>query len=161
MVEFSKVWPVMTERYKPIWTGILQSVPAMLGQIRRRLTNLLAAQVPSCNGKTVALVNARRHLLDCKTRESVFGHPEFFGDPAWNMLVELFIAHEERRYLTAAQLCGRAGAALQTAHRWLAIMEREGLVMAVRATSDEADRQILISPASIQNMHRCFGRVPS
>jgi hypothetical protein len=151
----------MIERHKPIWTGIFQSVSAMPGQIRRRLTDMLAAQVPSRNGETAALVNARRHLHDCKARESVFGRSEFFGDPAWNMLVELFIAHEERRDLTAGQLCGRAGAALQTAHRWLAIMEREGLVMAVRATSDEADRQIFISPASIQNMHRCFGRVPS
>lgn len=161
MVEFPEVWPVMTERHKPIWTGILQSVSEIPGQIRRRLTNVLAAQAPSRNGETAALVNARRHLHDCKERESVFGRPEFFGDPAWNMLVELFIAHEERRDLTAAQLCERAGAALQTAHRWLAIMEREGLVMAVRATSDEGDRQIFISPASIQNMHRCFGRVPS
>lgn len=160
MVEFSKVWPVMTEQHKPIWTGILQCVLAMSGQIRRRLTNVLAAQAPSRNEENEALVNARRHLFDCKTRESVFGHPEFFGDPAWNMLVELFIAHEERRDLTAAQVCGRTDAALQTAHRWLAIMEREGLVMAVRATSDEADRQIFISPASIQNMHRCFGRGP-
>jgi len=161
MVEFSKVWPVMTERHKPIWTGILQSVSAIPGQIRRRLTNMLAAQVPSRNGETAALVNARRHLHDRKTRENVFGRPEFFGDPAWNMLVELFIAHEERRDLTAAQLCGRAGAALQTAHRWLAIMEREGLVMAVHAASNETDRKIFISSASIQNMHRYFGRVPS
>ena len=161
MVEFPEVWPVMTKRHKPIWIGILQSVSAMPGQICRRRKNVLPSRAPSRKGETAALVNARRHLHDCKARESVFGRPEFFGDPAWNMLIELFIANEERRDLTAAQLCGRAGAALQTAHRWLAIMEREGLVMAVRATSDEADRQIFISPASIQNMHRCFGRVPS
>ena len=75
------------------------SVESML----RRLDHLLRTS-PDCsmpaneNVGTAALEAARRQLRERRERERLFG-PEVVAEPAWDVLLELFVAGEEGREL--------------------------------------------------------------
>lgn len=50
-----------------------------------------------------------------------------FGDPAWDMLLDLFAADLERAQVSVSSLCIAAAVAPTTALRWIARMTEEGL----------------------------------
>jgi DNA-binding MarR family transcriptional regulator len=59
-------------------------------------------------------------------RNDVIGAP-LFRDPAWDMLLELFMAHERGEVLTITSLCYAAGVPLSTGTRQFQRLEDHGL----------------------------------
>ncbi len=104
------------------------------------------------------LLNARRHYECRRYRNQFFDNPELFGDPGWDMLVDLFIAIEEGRRLTAAELCAEAGVPLSTAYRWLTLMESRGLVVRSLSENDLQESTVIISAQAREDMKRFFCR---
>ena len=67
-------------------------------------------------------------MLDFRrTRLSILP-PELFAEPAWDLLLELFIADAEGRRLTARQVCLRSGIAPSVMSRWLKHLSQSGSV---------------------------------
>lgn len=52
-----------------------------------------------------------------------------FADPAWNMLLDLFIARLEGRAICVSSLCIAARVPATTAHRWIRGMEQHGEIV--------------------------------
>lgn len=104
------------------------------------------------------LLNARKHYQSLRYRNQFFGNPELFGDPGWDMLVDLFIAIEEGRRLTAAELCAEAGVPLSTAYRWLTLMESRGLVVRSLSENNLQQSTVIISAQAREDMKRFFCR---
>lgn len=59
-----------------------------------------------------------------------------FGEPAWDILLDLFIARAERVDLQVSSVCIEASVPSTTILRWIARLEREGLIY---RASDDAD----------------------
>lgn len=59
-------------------------------------------------------------------RNDLVGAP-LFRDPAWDMLLELFVAHERGEELTITSLCYAAGVPLSTGTRQFQKLEQYGL----------------------------------
>lgn len=75
-------------------------------------------------------------------RNELFGAP-LFRDPAWDMLLELFVAHEGGRQVSVSSLCYASGVPLTTALRQIARLEKHGLI---ERRGDKADnRRCLVS----------------
>lgn len=53
----------------------------------------------------IALENAKATLRRRMLREQLFGAPELFGDPAWEMLIDIFIHECEGNPLPVSSLC--------------------------------------------------------
>lgn len=51
-----------------------------------------------------------------------------FGEPGWELLLQLFVAEADRRQLSAAQCVALSGAPPSTAARWIQLLVEEGLV---------------------------------
>lgn len=51
-----------------------------------------------------------------------------FRDPSWDMLLDLFVAHAERRDVSVRQLCARSGAPQTTALRHMERLRRHGFI---------------------------------
>lgn len=66
---------------------------------------------------------------------------ELFGEPCWDMLLDLFAAHFDGAQICVSSLCIAAGVPSTTALRHLALLEKHALV--VRRT-DTADRRRVI-----------------
>lgn len=65
------------------------------------------------------LAEARRLSRARRARDDVFGH-DLFLNPAWNILLELFIAAEEGRNVTIKSACVASGVPQSTALRHIA-----------------------------------------
>jgi DNA-binding MarR family transcriptional regulator len=70
---------------------------------------------------------ARAILEDRKVRASLF-NPGMFGEPAWEILLTLFIVDEDGPRLTIGRLIQLAGSPQTTSLRWLDYLEDQELI---------------------------------
>ena len=66
-----------------------------------------------------------------------------FGEPAWDILLDLFIARRMRTPLQVSSVCAGASIPSTTILRWIARLEREGLI--VREVDREDARRRYVS----------------
>lgn len=69
-----------------------------------------------------------RHIVAKRRARSRHFPPEIFGEPAWDMLLDLFIAAHEGKPVSVSSACIASGAPATTALRWLVRLETLGLV---------------------------------
>lgn len=74
------------------------------------------------------LLIARQTYRDRRRREEIFRDADLFGEPAWDILLDLFIAAKEGKRISITSACIGAAAPSTTALRWLNILERESLI---------------------------------
>lgn len=71
---------------------------------------------------------ARQTYEDRRRRTKIFQSEELFGEPAWDILLDLFIAAKERRRVSVTSACIGSAVPSTTALRWISILERQGLL---------------------------------
>ena len=67
------------------------------------------------------IIRARR------ARTGLF-RPELFSDPAWDMLLVLFLASAREQWISVLELAEATATPISTAVRWIDVLERDGLV---------------------------------
>jgi DNA-binding MarR family transcriptional regulator len=82
------------------------------------------------------LARAKLHYKSRRKRELIFGSNDLLGEPAWDMIVDLFIASEEGNRVSVTSLCVASAVPTTTALRWISILENEGIIFRV---ADETD----------------------
>ena len=87
------------------------------------------------------LRDARRTYRHRRSR-ALFFEESLFGEPAWDLLLDLFIAAKERKRVPVTSACIGAAVPTTTALRWLAILEERGLV--VREADPTDARRIFV-----------------
>ena len=86
--------------------------------------------------KAVRAVIAERRLRDR------FLDPDLFGEPAWDMLLDLYAARLEHQRVSVSSLCIAAAVPSTTALRWLRTLTESGLV--VRRADPHDKRRVFI-----------------
>jgi hypothetical protein len=71
---------------------------------------------------------ARQHYRHRRLRSKIFGNEALFGEPAWDILLDLFIAAKEKRKVSVMSACIGSAVPSTTALRWISALEREGLI---------------------------------
>lgn len=93
-----------------------------------------------------------RYLLACRRqRDSLFSAIEF-GEPAWDMMLDLYAASVERRQVSVTSLCVAAAVPPTTALRWLSLLTDAGHLVRSRDRDDGRRSYIRLSPAAFQMM---------
>ena len=82
-----------------------------------------------------ALIRLRRQ------RDRLLGS-ELFADPAWDMLLDLFVNTDAQRNISASSLCIAAAVPPTTALRHIAVMEKRGII--ARRKDPRYDRRVFI-----------------
>ncbi|MBT0669040.1 MarR family transcriptional regulator [Novosphingobium profundi] len=72
---------------------------------------------------------ARQTYEDRRRRSKIFQSDDLFGEPAWDILLDLFIAAKERRSVSVTSACIGSAVPSTTALRWITILERNGLLV--------------------------------
>lgn len=67
------------------------------------------------------------------------GEPPLFADPAWDILLEVYVAQADDKFLNVTNASMAAGLPMSTGHRWLRLLEAEELLERV---SDARDRRV-------------------
>lgn len=77
---------------------------------------------------------ARATVRSRRRRDATF--PGMFADAAWDILLDLFIAGEERRLINVSSACIAAAVPTSTALRVIGALERDGVIVRTRDPSD-------------------------
>lgn len=114
--------------------------------------DLLAAP----NRAGAASEDAVRTEIRSRSQREKFFTNNLFSDPAWDMLLELYLSEIVQRRVTISGLCLASKAPSTTALRWLSFLESKGLV---DRTSDPLDKRryfISLSVKGSQAMDEYF-----
>lgn len=96
---------------------------------------------------------ARRLVAERREREALLG-PDLFGEPVWDMLLDLFAAHEEGRTPSVSSLCIAANVPPTTALRWIAAMEEAGKLTREADARDKRRINVRMTPQAAEQMRR-------
>lgn len=110
------------------------------GALGADLADALVAALPG------ALANARRSVRRLLLRRQLLGADRLFGEPAWDMLVELFIAHCEGATVPTGALGIGSGLSSSSAQRLVQRLVDAGLVMRAPDPDDGRRHFVSLSP---------------
>ena len=97
-----------------------------------------------------------RQIIANRQARARFFDPELFGDPAWDMLLDLTAAHGEGAQVSVTSLCIAAGVPATTALRWLTQMVESGIFVRVPDPADRRRAFIALSDKAVAAMSGYF-----
>ena len=118
----------------------LEKMQEQLDVLRARLVEASNEEEASAEHELEAHKVARlvrAVLRSRRKRDTIFGQA-LFGEPAWDMLLELYVAERLGRNLSISGLCYSSAVPATTALRWIDRLEREGWLA---RKADELDRR--------------------
>jgi DNA-binding MarR family transcriptional regulator len=86
-----------------------------------------------------------RQLLAQRSARFDYLPAELFHEPAWDMLLALFVAHEERQTMNVKTLVGSANAPVTTSQRWIDHLHKLKLIDRVIDPTDRRRMEISLS----------------
>jgi DNA-binding MarR family transcriptional regulator len=122
-------------------------------QQRKATTGIGAARsLLSAEGRLAHTIIARR-----QERAEVFGD-NMFGEPAWDMLLFLFVTHEEQKKISVSGLCTIAGVPSSTGLRWIKHLFERGLISRTPDQSDGRRVWIDLAPEVVRDIRLLLAR---
>ena len=85
-----------------------------------------------------------------------FLDPQLFGEPAWDMLLDLYRAEIAQQRIAIGSVCIASGVPMTTALRWLRAMEAKGLVQRRPSPNDLRRTYVELTPEAIAAMDALF-----
>lgn len=98
------------------------------------------------------LVLAASAILRMRRRRDRHLPADLFAEPAWDILLELFIAGERRQPVTVTQACSGSGVPTTTALRWIKLLEQRGCLARARHEHDGRIVYLSLTPESREAM---------
>ena len=132
--------------------------------VRDRLRHLLKSLDELVEPEEVsepATVNRVRAILKSRRLREQHFDAGLFADPAWDMLLELYMAELGQYRISVSSLCASAAVPATTALRWMKTLEEKGLVMRHPDPSDGRRIFVALSDEAEQKMERVFGALPA
>ena len=108
---------------------------------------------PGGNEQDQLAAIARSEFHNRRRRDSLIRY-DLFAEPAWDMLLDLYVQHHRGQPVAVGRLCTAAATASTTALRWLGLLIEKELV--IRSSSAEADGviRVALSERGVGEMER-------
>jgi hypothetical protein len=100
----------------------------------------------------------RQVLRQRRMRDRYFG-AELFGDPAWDMLLDLAAARAEHKHTSVTSLCIASGVPTTTALRWVGQLTEAGLVSRQQDDTDRRRAFLVLTDKAVGALARYFADV--
>ena len=124
---------------------IAQHSPDLHARVKEALNAALRTALAGDHEPSTPARFVRAEIKARAARGQVF-ETELFRDPAWDMLLDLYQAHDQGRVTSVSSLCIAAQVPATTGLRYIAAMEREGFITRHRDANDQ--RRVLIEPSA-------------
>jgi DNA-binding response OmpR family regulator/DNA-binding MarR family transcriptional regulator len=100
-----------------------------------------------------------RRIIKARALRSRMFDASLFSDPAWDMLLDLMLAHLSGKKVYVTSLCIAAGVPIATAFRRIEDLASKGLVTKTRDSKDTRRVFVELTEPGIQKMAGYFGAV--
>lgn len=111
---------------------------------------------PPGPGRRELAETARQIYRTRRIRARVFGDDGLFGEPAWDILLDLYLAETDGKQLSVTAACIGSAVPASTALRWIVVLEEKGLV-ARRGDPRDARRIFLhLTEQGRERMEACL-----
>ena len=111
------------------------------------------AQPGAAAGMTGAAV---RRICELRRKRNEIFPGKLFGDPTWDMLLQLYAARLDMRRLSITRLTSLCGVPATTVLRRLGVLEKAGLVVRTDDPLDARRVHVALSFAGAEAMERSF-----
>ena len=106
-----------------------------------------------------ALVQIAKRLYELRAiRDDVLGEA-LFSEPAWDILLDLFVSDHEARKLSVSAVCIGARAPSATALRYMAMLQEAGLIERSRDERDGRRSHVCLTPSGRRRMAQLLERL--
>mgnify|MGYP003575969832 FL=1 len=137
-------------------SGFSSEVPAGAGETED-LQTIGGTHKSRSRYETVVAV---RGTLQARMLRGRFFNARLFADPAWDMLLELYVAAITQRRLTISRLSERCAVPMTTTLRWINALENEGLAEREAVRLDRRRIFVQLSKRGIKAMDAYFDSLP-
>lgn len=115
-------------------------VPSDAAKIMVPVNEVLDEVTPAGPEEFAAM--AKRTYAIRRRRSSIFGNPDLFGEPGWDILLDLYIAYAEQKPVSVSSACIGSAAPPTTGLRWLGVLAEEDLI--IREQDPDDQRRVLV-----------------
>ncbi len=127
-----------------------------LTSIEARVVALQQQTTPTVATQTTPLQRAKEYYRKRRSRERIFERSDLFADPAWDILIDLFIAYEEGQGISISSACIASAVPTTTALRWLKLLEEEGHILRNNDPSDARRINLYLSETTASKVRQFF-----
>lgn len=99
---------------------------------------------------------AREAYATRRRRGAIFDNDELFGEPAWDILLDLYIAHAENKAVSVSSACIGSAAPPTTGLRWLGVLGEQDLIVREHDPDDQRRVLVRLTERGLQAMDRYF-----
>lgn len=124
--------------------------------LRDRSRELHEVPDASSDNRSLALANARKTVRRRILRKQLLGTEELFGEPAWDMLIDLFIHECEDRPVSTSSLSIASGLPMSTALRLLQRLDDQAFLTREADPNDGRRNFIRLSPDVAHRLRAYF-----
>jgi DNA-binding MarR family transcriptional regulator len=123
---------------------LVEDLTARLSGIAEEFSQRAAAFAEADRGGSgdadpeAALVRRARHLMEQRRLRARYLPAELFHEPAWDMLLALYVGQHERRTMNVKTLVSYSDAPATTSQRWIDHLHKLGLIHRI---TDMVDRR--------------------
>lgn len=138
----------------------LVELDRVLSVIEHRLKELRDLACSSSRAvQRTTLPIARLLVADRRRRERVFAEYDIFGEPGWDILLDLYAAHSERRDVSVSSACIAAAVPPTTALRWIQMLTDKALLIRQPDPDDRRRVNLRLAPEALRRMELYLGSV--
>ena len=145
----------------------LADMASLLREVARQLGEFADGQHPpkydqarravaGGSNNTSPLSLARHAYWLRRQRAHIFGGADLFGEPAWDILLDLFIAHYEGKPVSVSSACIGSASPPTTGLRWLSVLAQNDLVMREKDPADHRRIMVRLTEKGVSALERFF-----
>lgn len=123
---------------------LAEQLATIAGELRQASENREdpASRADAYNSRDL-LEEAEKAYRLRRRRDAIIARSDLFGEPAWDILLDLYVAHGRGKRVSVSSACIGSAAPPTTGLRWLAILQEEGLI--TRDGDPRDHRRIIVS----------------
>jgi hypothetical protein len=113
-------------------------------------------QFPGRAVDDMLLAGLARHTYRVRRSRARWLPDELLGEPGWDMMLDLFISTVSGHRVSTTSLCIAGGVAPTTGLRWIATLERSGMVERSPSPDDGRVNEVRLTPDGYAAVRGCL-----
>ena len=138
---------------------LIEELSAKLSAMAEDLDYCAAAARGTDGDRAASRLPIARRLIEERRLRDRFLPDELFHEPAWDMLLALYVAQHEGRVLNVKTLVAAAGAPVTTSQRWIDQLGKLGLVERVVDPADRRRLEVSLSESGLQALEEYLAAI--